>query len=100
MAYSPLLGGMYNKEAMKLPAWYDSRISQQRLLALRSLSRTSGFTPNQLVLAWMLHSIPPVVPLISGSKEVQVAENLKAASIDLGTEDMDLLNQTLIEPKP
>ena len=99
MAYSPLLGGMYGKNEAALPVQYQSLANEQKMTSLRALTTKTPFTANQLVLSWMLHSSPKVIPMVSGSNEKQLKENLEAASISLSSEDMDLLDDPVVEPK-
>ncbi len=57
-----------------------------------------AYSSNQLVLSWMLHSSPPVIPLVTGSNEHQLKENLEAASVNLTLDDMESLDRPVIEP--
>ena len=98
MAYSPLLGGIYGRNDRELPPQYRSLDSEQKLSRLETLSRKKDAGPNQLVLAWMLHSSPIVLPLITGSNEKQICENLDAAGITLTNEEMNFLNEPVVEP--
>ena len=97
MAYSPLLGGIYGKEGADVPPQYQSLASSQKLASLRALNSETGYSPNQLVLSWMLHSNPVVIPLVTGSNEQQLQENLEAASISLSSEDMEKLDRPVVE---
>jgi aryl-alcohol dehydrogenase-like predicted oxidoreductase len=51
-----------------------------------------GATPNQIILAWMLHSDPPVIPLVAASTSEQMAENLGALAITLTPDQMRRLD--------
>ncbi len=97
MAYSPLLGGIYGKEGADIPPQYQSLASSQKLASLRELGSDTGYSNNQLVLSWMLHSIPVVIPLVTGSNEQQLKENLEAAAIKLSEEDMEKLDLPVIK---
>jgi aryl-alcohol dehydrogenase-like predicted oxidoreductase len=97
MAYSPLLGGIYGKEGAVIPPQYQSLDARQKLDSLLTLASSTGHSPNQLVLSWMLHSSPPVIPLVTGSSEQQLRENLEAASISLSREQMDSLDHPVTE---
>ena len=97
MAYTPLLRGIYGKEGSEIPPQYQSLATNQKLASLRALSSETGYSPNQLVLSWMLHSNPVVIPLVTGSNEQQLKENLEAASISLSKEDMETLDRPVIE---
>jgi len=98
MAYSPLLGGIYGKPDNVLPIQYQSLLNDQKKASLGALTSRLPLTANQIVLSWMLHSSPQVIPLVTGSNENQLKENLEAASISLSSEDMDLLDGPLVEP--
>ena len=98
MAYSPLLGGIYGKQKAALPLQYQSLANEQKMASLRALTSKTPFTANQLVLSWMLHSSPQVIPLVTGSNEKQLNENLESVSISLTSEDMNLLDGPLVEP--
>ena len=86
MAYSPLLSGVYSEKEKEIPAQYKTGDSSKRLKALEGIVAETGFTANQVVLAWMLQQNSPVLPLITGSNEEQLLENIGASSILL-TED-------------
>lgn len=93
LAYSALLGGTYTREDRPLPEEYRSADSEVRLRALREVAGETGATPNQIVLAWMLHSDPPVLPLIAVSTSEQLVENLAVLDIRLSDDQMRRLNE-------
>ncbi|MBN2149450.1 MAG: aldo/keto reductase [Anaerolineales bacterium] len=93
LAYSTLLWGAYTRRDRRMWDKYSGTHNRARLSALRTLAAEIGATPNQLVLAWMMHSKPPVLPVIGVSKPEQLTENLKAAEIELTVEQMQRLNQ-------
>ena len=99
MAYSPLLGGIYGKPEAELPPRYRSLDTEQKLETLHLLSREKEVSPNQLVLAWMLHSDPRIMPVISGSSEAQILENLDSVNISLSQDEMDKLNKPVVIPE-
>lgn len=92
LAYSVLLGGAYTRSDRALPEQVDSDDNQKRLSVLRAVAQETGATPNQVVLAWMLHSTPAVLPLIAASDEAQMTENLAALDVHLSDEQMTRLN--------
>jgi aryl-alcohol dehydrogenase-like predicted oxidoreductase len=49
-------------------------------------------TPSQVVLAWMLHSDPPVLPLISASTQEVMRDNIGALDVTLSADQMERLN--------
>ena len=93
LAYSPLLNGAYSRADRQLPPQYVSADSKKRLSVLREIANETGATVNQVILAWMLHSEPAVIPLIAASTKEQMQENLDAANVRLTPEQMARLNQ-------
>jgi aryl-alcohol dehydrogenase-like predicted oxidoreductase len=59
---------------------------------LKAVAKEVGATANQIVLAWMTQSDPPVIPLVAASTTAQMQENLGALEIDLSAEQMARLN--------
>jgi len=88
LAYSPLLGGAYTRADRSPQDQYKGPDSEARLAVLRAVAKESGATPNQVVLAWMLQSDPPVIPLVAVSKPAHLAENLGALEVTLSGEQM------------
>jgi aryl-alcohol dehydrogenase-like predicted oxidoreductase len=61
-------------------------------MTLYSVAKEVNRTPNQVVLAWMLQSTPPVIPLIAASTEQQLIENIDSVDIKFDPEQLDRLN--------
>jgi aryl-alcohol dehydrogenase-like predicted oxidoreductase len=59
---------------------------------LSSVAEEVGATLNQVVIAWMRQSDPPVLPIMAGSEPGQVAENLAALKITLSGDQVQRLN--------
>ena len=57
------------------------------------MAEEAGATVNQVVLAWMVQSDPPVIPLVAASTVGQMEENLRALEIALSPEQMARLNE-------
>ena len=93
LAYSPLLGGAYVRSDRSFPDQYIGPDTDARLSALRKTVRETGATANQVVLAWMLQTDPPVIPLIAASRTEHMAELLKAADLTLSEEHLERLSQ-------
>jgi aryl-alcohol dehydrogenase-like predicted oxidoreductase len=93
LAYSPLLGGAYTRADRSLSEQYLGPDSEARLAALKAVAAEAGATPNQIVLAWMLHSAPCVIPVMAASTPEQMRENLGALEVRLSVEQMARLNQ-------
>jgi aryl-alcohol dehydrogenase-like predicted oxidoreductase len=94
LAYSPLMAGAYTRKDREIQSQYLGPDSDARLSALRKVATDRGITVNQVVLAWMIHSDPFVLPLIAGSTEEQLRENIQALDISLSQEEMKFLNET------
>ncbi|WP_430791946.1 aldo/keto reductase [Actinoplanes sp. G11-F43] len=80
VAYSPIVKGVYDDPARRSEHWmmqsYAGPDADARLAAVEELAAELGATPNQVVLAWLLHqSSPPVLPLI-GPRTPEQFENL------------------------
>lgn len=83
IGYSVLLQGAYTREDRCVPAQYAGPEADARLKALSAVASEAGATLNQVVIAWMLQSDPPVLPIIAGSRPEQLTENIAALSISL-----------------
>jgi aryl-alcohol dehydrogenase-like predicted oxidoreductase len=92
LAYSPLLSGAYTRADRFFAEGYLGPDTDARLAALKAVSTEVGATANQVVLAWMQQSDPPVIPLVAASTADQMRENLGALEIELGAEQMARLN--------
>lgn len=92
LAYSVLLNGAYTRADRPVPPAYAGPDSDARLAMLRTVAAETGATPNQVVLAWLMQSNPPSLPLIAASTSAQMAENLSALDLTLSTAQMQRLN--------
>ncbi len=91
LAYSPLLGGAYTRPDRPLDPQYRATDTQASLEALRAVALETGATPNQVVLAWLMASDPPAIPLVAGSTMDQIHEDLGALRLSLSPEQMERL---------
>ncbi len=97
VAYSPLLKGIYD-DAAKREAYYNWPIynhpdTHARLEVLTSLARELGVSNSQLVLAWILHQRPTIIPIMAASRMEQYRHNMQALKIQLTAEQVETLNQ-------
>jgi aryl-alcohol dehydrogenase-like predicted oxidoreductase len=96
LAYSPLLKGVYDsrQKRERYHAWalFDSDDTRARLAALSGVAETLGVTSNQLVLAWLLHHDPPVIPIVGARTLEQLEEDLSALNIGLTNDQVDTLS--------
>jgi aryl-alcohol dehydrogenase-like predicted oxidoreductase len=94
LAYSPLLSGAYTTRPDRaFDEQYLGPDTNARMAALKTVAEDMGATLNQVVLAWMEQSDPPVVPLVAGSTVEQMQENLGALEIELSSEQMAYLDE-------
>jgi aryl-alcohol dehydrogenase-like predicted oxidoreductase len=94
LAYSPLLGGAYTTRPDRtMPEQYLGPDTDARLTALKTVAEDVGATLNQVVLACMIQSDPPVIPLVAASTVEQMEENLGALEIELSPEQMVYLDE-------
>ncbi|MFI2208450.1 aldo/keto reductase [Streptomyces sp. NPDC020141] len=82
-AYSALLSGAYTRDDVELPAAYDHPGTGPRLAALREIAAELGASVNQTVLAWLLDSDPPVLPVVGVSGVAQLEEVMGALALRL-----------------
>lgn len=96
LAYSPLLKGIYadpeKRKAYYNWSLYDTQDSAARLARLDVLAKTIGVDGNALVLAWMLHLKPAVIPILGFSRFAQYEDNIRALDVHLDAAAMDFLN--------
>jgi aryl-alcohol dehydrogenase-like predicted oxidoreductase len=92
IAYSILLQGAYTRPDRPVPAQYAGPEACERLDVLKEVAAEIGATPNQTIIAWMLHGDPPVLPIVGGSRLEQLAENLAAVDVRLTPEQVKRLD--------
>ncbi len=86
LAYSILLNGAYTRSNRPFPEQYDRPDAAKRLAVLQEVAAELGATPNQVVLSWLLHGEPPVMPVIGVSSVEQLHECLGAVDLTLDRE--------------
>jgi aryl-alcohol dehydrogenase-like predicted oxidoreductase len=82
-AYSPLLAGYYARPDSRPRAAYDHCGNTARLEVLREVAGELGATPGQVVLAWLLHKQPRIIPIPGASSVAQLEEILGATELKL-----------------
>ena len=92
VGYSVLLQGAYTRQERPVPAQYAGPDADQRLAALKEVAHEVGADPNQVVIAWLRQSDPPVLPIIAGSRPEQLRQNIAALDIRLSDDQMQRLN--------
>ncbi len=92
IAYSTLLQGAYTREDRPVPKQYAGPDADARREVLRDVAQEAGATLSQVVIAWMLQSDPPVLPIIAGSQPGQVTENIGALRVKLSEDQIRRLD--------
>jgi aryl-alcohol dehydrogenase-like predicted oxidoreductase len=93
LGYKPLLRGGYTRaDRRPFQLAYEHPSNAARLNVLRKVAVELGVTENQVVLAWMLHSDPPVIPVSAAGTVEQLDEQLAALDLVLDDDTMRRLN--------
>jgi aryl-alcohol dehydrogenase-like predicted oxidoreductase len=92
LAYSPLLGGVYDRQDRPLPPSYRTLANERRLVSIRRMARDRGVTANQLALAWLMSARHEVIPVITASRTEQLIENLNSLAITMTRSEGDALD--------
>ena len=95
LAYTPLLGGSYDREDKELPKQYQHEDSEVRMEMLKMVAGEVGATLNQTILAWMIQQ--DIIPIIGARQVAQVEETLVAPEVSLSADQMDRLNKAGVE---
>jgi aryl-alcohol dehydrogenase-like predicted oxidoreductase len=100
LGYSSTLGGGYSgRPDRPIPPQYRGPANEARLSTLSEVAREVGATPLRLVYAWMLHSAPLALPLVSAGSLRQLDENLGALESILNAGQMKRLDEAGDPPK-
>jgi aryl-alcohol dehydrogenase-like predicted oxidoreductase len=67
--------------------------------AVRDLAARKGAKPGQVALAWLLHKGPDIVPIPGTKRRTYLEENVAAADIRLGPDEMRALDAALAPEK-
>ena len=91
LAYSALLSGAYTRADRDIQEQYLGSDTDNRLVALSAVASEIGASLNQVIIAWMLQSDPPVLSLIAASTINQLEENINALQVNLTKDHMNQL---------
>lgn len=92
LAYTPLIKGSYIRADRPLPEQYIGPDSDVRLATVKAVAEEIGVTPNQVVLAWLMQTDPPAIPVVGSSQVEHLQENLGALEIQFSDDQMTRLN--------
>ena len=93
LGYETLLRGVYSDPDKPLREQFISPENTARLEFVREIAKESDITPSQVVYAWMRQSAPPVIPIITASREEHLRENIQAADVTLTAGQLDRMNK-------
>jgi aryl-alcohol dehydrogenase-like predicted oxidoreductase len=100
LGYSSTLGGAYDgRPDRPISPQYRGPANEARLSVLGEMAREMEATPVQLVYAWMLHSRPLALPLVSAGSLEQLDENLGSLRISLDEARMKRLDEAGDPPR-
>ena len=94
VAYSPILKGIYDpaKRGHWVMDTYAGPDTDARLAAVAEVAADAGVTPNQLVVAWLLHQdTPRVIPLIGPRTPDQFEDLAPALDVKLTADQLGRL---------
>jgi aryl-alcohol dehydrogenase-like predicted oxidoreductase len=92
VGYSILLRGAYTRADRPVPDQFVGTDSNERISQLQSIAKEVGKTANQVIIAWMRQSQPAVLPIIAGSHQEQLAENIDALALTLTDDQFQKLD--------
>jgi aryl-alcohol dehydrogenase-like predicted oxidoreductase len=98
VGHEPILKGTYVRPEEKLFDGrydYETKDNRARLAALYQIAEEKHATAIQIVLAWMIQSDPPVIPLVAADNLEQLKEDLEAAQLQLDQEQLSRLNSAM-----
>lgn len=94
VAYSPILGGVYDDPARnRMMGSYAGPDAEARLAAVSEVAAEIGAAPTQVVLAWLQHlTSPKVIPLVGPRTPEQLESALLSVDITLTPERLQRLD--------
>jgi aryl-alcohol dehydrogenase-like predicted oxidoreductase len=98
IGYSVLLNGFYADPSRSLPPQYDSQQCRSMLRVLDEVAQDTGATRSQVVMAYLHHQDPPILPIIGASKRSQLIENLAGLELALNCDQIKRLQSAISPP--
>lgn len=93
MAYSPLLGGIYEHDTPEIPIQYDSLHNRKILAIIREYAKETAYGASQLVLSG-ISRYHGIIPVVAASSEVHLIESLTPADDCTVKEMMEKIGNT------
>ncbi len=91
ICYSPLLQGCFGREDRDIPEGYASGYNRETVAIVRGIGRERGISGNLVVACWLLEQ--GYIPVLTGSCEEQIRENLQAQRGVLSREEVARLDE-------
>lgn len=85
-AYSPLMGGAYDRDDRPVPEGFDHPGTTRRLTVLAEVAAELGVSRSEVVLAWLAGGTPRVNPVAGVSTQAQLAAALHGVRLALPAE--------------
>jgi aryl-alcohol dehydrogenase-like predicted oxidoreductase len=107
-AWSPLAGGVLTGKYLDdAPKTVKGRLSIEGMDSMRkdktdedriaraviAVGKKVGASPAQVALAWLRYASVPIIPIIGAKKLIQLKDNLASVEVQLGTDDLEILNE-------
>ncbi len=90
--YSSLLMGAYARDDRPFQEAYRHPDTERRLAALDRVSAMTGATRNQIVLAWLMQTLPRATPIVGVSSIAQLEEAWAARDLTLDADALAVLD--------
>jgi len=90
-AYSPIANGYFATQGKQGAGGWHNEVSGGRLQRVEKLATEFNRTPNQIVLAWLMHQPFPVVPLMGTADVDHLTDALGAAELKLTPTEIQFL---------
>lgn len=91
-AYSPLLGGSYERSDRPLDQVFEHPGNDARTAALDLVATELGVSRTQVVLAWLTGGSPSITPIVGVSSVAQLDDAMAGARLSLSSEHRGLLD--------
>ncbi len=91
ICYSPFLQGCFGRADRDIPEGYVSDYNRETVEIVRGIGQKKGISGNLVVACWMLEQ--GFIPVLTGSTEEQIRENLQAATGVLSQEEVACINE-------
>ncbi len=95
LAFTPLLGGSYDRPDKSIPDQYQTVETEERLKRLAKVASECGATIHQTIYAWMIQRTPCIIPLSAPTTLEQLKDNLCCLSVTLSEDQIKTLDEAV-----